>query len=83
MNLLVEWVDDWLWAMSLIRARACRRQLSRSKLIDFDHSLRPRVGGVLIGYPDAIYYIGSDDVTRAMHDAERATGAPLERLTLT
>lgn len=61
-----QWVADMRWAMNVKRARAWRRQLSFSRRLAFDKALRPPVSGGVIDYPDAVYHITIDDLTRAM-----------------
>lgn len=63
-----EWLNDMRWAMNAQRARRIRRELPFSRRLIFDKELRPRRGDVPvpIAYPDAIYMISIEDLTRAM-----------------
>lgn len=69
---LREWINDWRWAINAKRARAWRRDITYGQRRLFDEALRPpskRDGPrvcTFITYPDAIYHITVDDLTRAM-----------------
>lgn len=53
--------------MNAKRARAWRRGLLFSQRQKFDDALRPSIGtNSVITYPDALYHITIDDLTRAM-----------------
>jgi hypothetical protein len=65
----VQWINDWRWAANVRRARAYRRTLSFSQRAAFDRALRPKLSRereTVIDYPDAFYYVGIDDLCRAM-----------------
>ncbi len=61
-----QWVADMRWAANAKRARKWRRRLSFSGRIAFDQAIRPKVKSGVIDYPDALYHITIDDLTRAM-----------------
>ena len=63
---LAQWLDDWRWALNMIRARRHRREMLFSQRIKFDAALRHITkGGMVVAYPDTIYSTTVDDVIRA------------------
>jgi hypothetical protein len=63
------WINDYRWAMNVMRARRWRNNLPFSRRRVFDLSLRPMIGGPVIGYPDAFYHITIEDLCRAMRES--------------
>ena len=67
-----QWLADFRWAMNVMRARRWRRNLSFDARIRFDIAIRPYATRASDGpdlrimYPDALYHITIDDLTRAM-----------------
>ena len=66
-----QWLEDFRWAMNVMRARRWRRELAFSRRVAFDDALRRPLRGAVIAYPDAFYYVTIDDLCRAMEESAK------------
>lgn len=67
-----QWISDFRWALTMMRARRFRRGLYFSQRQAFDATLRPRAGyDSVIDYPDALYHIRDSDFRRAALQLEK------------
>lgn len=58
------------WLVAVVRARAAYKKLGFSRRRRFLNELRPSLQGGRVAYPDALFYITTSDVDRAL----RASG---------
>ena len=75
---LGQWVNDFRWAMNVVRARRWRRKLSRDQRSVFDVELRPYLFNDLgyetaipVFYPEGFYQIKIEDLVRAIRTSAR------------